>query len=60
MSIGGVVLLPEGFDEHPDARYPVVYYQGHFKQSFATPVEFRERPATPELKDDDRLMAEYS
>jgi len=60
MHIGGVVLLPEGFDEHPEARYPVVYYQGHFKASFATPVEFRDRPPTPELKDDDRLMAEYS
>src|SRR5260221_607719 len=60
MSIGGVVLLPEGFDEHADARYPVVYYQGHFKESFATPVEFRDRPPTPELKDDDRRMAEYS
>ena len=60
MYIGGVVLLPEGFDEHPDVRYPVVYYQGHFKESFATPVEFRDHPPTPELKDDDRLMAECS
>ena len=60
MYIGGVVLLPEGFDEHPDARYPVVYYQGHFTASFATPVGFREHPPTPELKEDDRLMAEYS
>ncbi|HXI39527.1 MAG TPA: hypothetical protein VNH83_06095 [Bryobacteraceae bacterium] len=60
MYIGGVVLLPDGFDEHPDARYPVIYYQGHFKESFATPVEFRDRPPTPELKGDDRLMAEYS
>jgi hypothetical protein len=60
MSIGGVVLLPEGFDEHPAGHYPVIYYQGHFKESFATPVEFRDRPPTPELKDDDRTMAEYS
>ena len=60
MYIGGVVLLPEGFDEHPAAHYPVIYYQGHFKESFATPVEFRDRPPTPELKDDDRTMAEYS
>ena len=25
-----MVLLPEGFDEHPNAHYPVLYYQGHF------------------------------
>ena len=30
MYVGAVVLLPEGFDEHPDAHYPVLYYQGHF------------------------------
>ena len=60
MYIGGVVLLPEGFDEHPNAHYPVMYYQGHFTRSFATPVEFRETPPTPDLKDYDRTVAEYS
>jgi hypothetical protein len=60
MYIGGVVLLPEGFDTHPDARYPVMYYQGHFTPSFATPVEFRETPPTPDLKDYERTEAEYS
>jgi hypothetical protein len=60
MYIGGVVLLPEGFDEHPAARYPVMYYQGHFTPSFATPVNFREQPPTPDLKDYDRTVAEYS
>jgi hypothetical protein len=60
MYIGGVVLLPHGFDEHPDARYPVMYYQGHFTPSFATPVEFRDTPPPPALKDYDRTEAEYS
>jgi len=60
MYIGGVVLLPDGFDEHPNARYPVMYYQGHFTQTFATPVEFRDTPPTPDLKDYDRTVAEYS
>ena len=23
------VLLPKGYDEHPDVHYPVLYYQGH-------------------------------
>ena len=28
--LGATVLLPKGYDEHPDARYPVVYSEGHF------------------------------
>jgi len=28
--IGATILLPKGYDEHPDVRYPTVYYQGHF------------------------------
>jgi len=30
MYIGALVLLPEGFDSHPDARYPVADLQSHF------------------------------
>ena len=29
MYIGANVLLPPGYDENPDARYPVLYMQGH-------------------------------
>ncbi len=32
--LGAIVLLPQGFDEHPDAHYPVLYNQGHFSQTF--------------------------
>ena len=28
--IGATVLLPKGYDEHPDVNYPIVYSQGHF------------------------------
>lgn len=28
--LGAWVLLPAGFDEHPDARYPLVVWQGHY------------------------------
>jgi hypothetical protein len=41
MYVGAIVLLPDGFEEHPDARYPVLYSQGHFAQSFNG---FRETP----------------
>ncbi len=28
--LGAVVLLPMGYDSHPDSYYPVIYEQGHF------------------------------
>jgi hypothetical protein len=28
--LGAHVLLPEGYDEHPQARYPLVIFHGHF------------------------------
>lgn len=28
--LGATVLLPEGYDSHPNAHYPVLYEQGHF------------------------------
>ncbi len=34
MFLGAHVILPEGFDEHPDARYPLVIDHGHFPDSF--------------------------
>ncbi len=45
MYLGAVVLLPEGFEEHPNARYPVLYRQGHFAANFNG---FRTEPAPPE------------
>ena len=30
MFLGAHVLLPKGYDEHPDVYYPVLYYRGHF------------------------------
>ena len=34
MELGAHVLLPEGFDEHPDARYPLMVFHGHFPYDF--------------------------
>jgi hypothetical protein len=28
--LGATILLPKGYDEHPSAKYPVVYDEGHF------------------------------
>ena len=45
--LGAHVLLPEGYDEHPQARYPLVISHGHFP---ATIDGFRETPPDPSLK----------
>lgn len=58
--LGAIVLLPPGFEEHPDARYPVAYYQGHFHDEFYTPVGFRPEPPDESLSGYDRTYAEYS
>ena len=49
MYLGAAVLLPEGFDEHPQARYPLVIDHGHFAHSFGG---FREEPPDPDLPPD--------
>jgi hypothetical protein len=37
--LGATILLPKGYDEHPDVYYPVNYAQGHF--SLGAPYGFR-------------------
>lgn len=34
MYLGAHVLIPAGFDEHPEARYPLCIYHGHFPADF--------------------------
>jgi hypothetical protein len=47
--LGAHVLLPEGYDSHPDARYPLVINHGHFPYTFEG---FREEPPDPNLEPD--------
>ncbi len=47
MHLGACVLLPEGFDEHPNARYPLIVNHGHYPHTFDG---FRETPPDPNLK----------
>jgi hypothetical protein len=49
MHLGAHVLLPEGFDEHPDARYPLAIFHGHFPHDLGG---FRSQPPDPDLKPD--------
>jgi hypothetical protein len=45
--LGAHVLLPEGFDQHPEARYPLAVFHGHFP---ADTTSFRTEPPDPNLK----------
>ena len=47
--LGAHVLVPEGFDAHPEARYPLVIFHGHFPDTIGG---FRETPPDPNLKPD--------
>jgi len=49
MFLGAVVLLPEGFNEHPEARYPLVINHDHF---VSTMDDFRTEPPDPDLEPD--------
>jgi len=46
MELGAHVLVPEGFDEHPEARYPLMLFHGHFPADFGG---FRTEPPDPDL-----------
>jgi hypothetical protein len=48
MFIGANVLLPKGYDEHPEVRYPVIYHQGHFPRGGV--ARFSEDPANAGFK----------
>ena len=35
MYLGAHVLVPEGFDDHPEAQFPLVVFHGHFPSDFS-------------------------
>lgn len=49
MYLGANVLLPEGFDAHPDARFPLAIFEDHFNHDFEG---FRTEPPDATLKPD--------
>lgn len=46
MFLGAHVLLPEGFDTHPKAKYPLMIYHGHFPSDFGG---FRTEPPPADM-----------
>ena len=49
MYLSALVLVPEGFDTHPDAHYPLMIFHDHFAGEFS---DFRTEPPEPNLKPD--------
>ena len=49
MYLSAIVLVPWGFDEHPDAHFPLIIFHDHFVDSFDN---FRTEPPDPNLKPD--------
>jgi hypothetical protein len=49
MFLSANVLVPEGFDEHPNARFPLMIAEDHFNDDFHG---FRTEPPDPNLKPD--------
>ena len=57
MYLGAIVLLPEGWDTHPEAHYPLFVEHTHFLKDFEV---FSTEPPAPDLKGDKRTDAEYA
>ncbi|MCC6928112.1 MAG: hypothetical protein IT359_03875, partial [Gemmatimonadaceae bacterium] len=49
MYLAAFVTLPEGFESHPQSRYPLVINHGHFS---TVPDNWRETPPDPNLRPD--------
>jgi hypothetical protein len=49
MYLSALVLVPEGFDVHPEAHYPLMIFHDHFVSEFS---DFRTQPPDPALKPD--------
>ena len=42
--IGAVILVPDGWEEHSDAHYPVIVLQDHFHRGLPRILSFRTEP----------------
>jgi len=49
MYLGAIILLPGGYDEHPNVKYPMAIFHDHFVEDFDN---FRTTPPDENLKPD--------
>ena len=47
MHLGAHVLMPHGFDDHPEARYPLMIFHGHFPSDIG---DFRIEPPDADIE----------
>jgi hypothetical protein len=46
MYLGAILVLPEGWESHPNAKYPLAIFHGHFQREV---FPWRESPPDPKL-----------
>ena len=44
--LGAVLLLPDGWEEHPQAHYPLIVMQGHFSRNLPGGLAMRSEPGS--------------
>jgi hypothetical protein len=54
--LGATVLLPEGFDQHPSAHYPLLVHQGHFEPDW----EFFQERIPDNARDGEMQFMQYA
>jgi hypothetical protein len=57
MYLGATILLPKGFDDHPNVHYPVVYEQSHFGLGAPDGFTTQKRPIPPQYK---KMLDDYN
>ncbi len=57
--LGAILLLPDGFDEHPETHFPLIVEQDHFHRDLFLPNSFRTEPPPPGLKGSPLQTARY-
>src|SRR6201993_252432 len=57
--LGAVVLLPHGYDQHPNAQFPLIVEQDHYHRDLFLPVGFRTEPPTTDMKEGAKVGAQY-
>ncbi|HTV53706.1 MAG TPA: alpha/beta hydrolase-fold protein, partial [Terriglobia bacterium] len=55
--LGAVVLLPKGYNSHPNVYYPVIYEQGHFSLRPAFGFAVHQNPVAPRFA---KLLKSYN
>ena len=53
MYLGGIIIVPDGFEEHPDAHYPLLVYQDHFSADLPVFISLRSDPPAADAKGTD-------